>query len=136
MALAGLSVFAGACNTPTSPTNSPAFTQTDLRAGSGTEAVNGSVVTVEYSGWFYDQSQPDAKGVQFDTTTGRGPFTFTIGAGQVIAGWEQGVVGMHVGGLRRLIVPPSLAYGSSRVGLIPPNATLVFEIELTDVASE
>jgi len=131
-ALAGLWAAAG-CNTPTSPTSSTPFTQTDLRVGIGTEAVTGSVVTVEYTGWFYDASKPDAKGVQFDTTTGREPFTFTVGAGQVIAGWEQGVVGMRVGGQRRLIVPPSLAYGSNRIGLIPPNATLVFDVELTGV---
>ena len=136
VALAGLWAVAAGCSTPTSPTNSVPFTQTDLRVGVGTEAVNGSVVTVEYTGWFYDASRPDAKGVQFDTTTGREPFTFTVGAGQVIAGWEQGMIGMRVGGLRRLIVPPSLAYGPNRIGLIPPNTTLLFEVELVDVAVE
>jgi FKBP-type peptidyl-prolyl cis-trans isomerase len=71
--------------------------------------------------------------VQFDSSVGQTPFTFTLGAGQVIAGWEQGVQGMKVGGVRRLVVPPSLAYGQSRYGPIPPNATLVFEIELLEV---
>lgn len=136
VALAGLSAVAAGCSTPTSPTSSAAFTQTDLRVGLGAEAVNGSVVTVEYTGWFYDASQPDAKGVQFDTSRYREPFTFTVGAGQVIAGWERGILGMHVGGLRRLIVPPSLGYGYNRVGLIPPNTTLVFDVELTGVAVE
>jgi len=136
VALAGLSAVAAGCSTPTSPTSSMPFTQTDLRVGVGTEAVNGSIVTVEYTGWFYDASKPDSKGVQFDTTFGREPFTFIIGAGQVIAGWEQGIPGMRVGGMRRLIVPPSLAYGYRRVGLIPPNATLVFDVELTGVAVE
>ncbi len=136
VALAGLSALIAGCNTPTSPTSSPGYLQTDLRVGVGAEAVNGSVVTVEYTGWFYDASQPDAKGVQFDTTTGRESFTFTVGAGQVIAGWERGVLGMRVGGMRRLIVPPSLAYGYNRIGLIPPTTTLVFDVELTGIAVE
>jgi FKBP-type peptidyl-prolyl cis-trans isomerase FkpA len=133
VSLVVVSALVAGCNSPTSPTSSPSFTQTDLRQGTGTEAATGSVVTVEYTGWFYDTSQPDQKGVQFDTSTGRGPFSFTVGAGQVIAGWEQGIVGMRVGGVRRLIVPPSLAYGSRRVGLIPPNATLLFDVELLAV---
>ena len=70
---------------------------------------------------------------QFDTNTGAGPFTFTLGTGSVIAGWDQGLVGMKVGGLRQLIIPPSLAYGAVRYGSIPQNSVLVFEIELTDV---
>jgi len=134
VALVGLAAVAAGCDTPTSPTSSPGYSQTDLRAGVGAEAVNGSLVTVEYTGWFYDVSQTDAKGLQFDTSANREPFVYTVGAGQVIAGWEKGIPGMRVGGMRRLIVPPSLAYGFTRVGLIPPNTTLVFEVELVDVA--
>ena len=129
-----LSAVVVGCNSPTSPTASPGFIQTDLRMGTGAEAVAGSVVTVEYTGWFYDASKPDQKGVQFDTSTGREALTFTVGAGQVIAGWDRGITGMRVGGMRRLVIPPSLAYGGTRVGLIPPNTTLLFDVELLGVA--
>lgn len=125
--------LAGCDPSPTSPVGSAPFSQTDLRVGSGAEAVSGSTLTVQYSGWFFDASKSDSKGVQFDSSTGREPFVFTLGAGQVIAGWDQGLVGMRVGGLRRLIIPPSLAYGDTRRGSIPPNATLLFEVELTAV---
>ena len=118
---------------PTSPSGPPAFTQTDVRAGTGDEAVTGRVVTVNYTGWLYDPSRPEDKGAQFDTSVGREPFTFTLGIGQVIEGWDRGLPGMRAGGLRRLVVPPSLAYGQFRNGPIPPNASLVFEIELVSV---
>ena len=88
---------------------------------------------VNYTGWYYGESRPDKKGPVFDTNLGGEPFTFTLGVGEVIPGWDQGTFGMKVGGLRRLVVPPSLAYGAFRNGPIPPNATLVFEIELLDV---
>lgn len=123
---------AGCSNTPVSPSSAP-FSQTDLRVGSGTAAVTGSTVTVQYTGWFYDASKADKRGVQFDTSTGQPALTFTLGAGSVVQGWEQGLVGMSVGGLRRLVIPPSMAYGSSRYATIPPNTTLVFDIELLDV---
>jgi len=123
---------AGCSNTPVSPSSAP-FSQTDLRVGSGTAAVTGSTVTVQYTGWFYDASKADKRGVQFDTSIGRTALTFTLGAGSVVQGWEQGLVGMSVGGLRRLVIPPSMAYGSSRYATIPPNTTLVFDIELLDV---
>ena len=132
-ALILLVVVAGCDSSLTGPSSTPPFSQTDLRAGSGAEAASGNVLTVEYTGWLYDTSQTDSKGLQFDSSTGRGPFVFTLGAGQVIAGWDQGLVGLTVGGLRRLVIPPSFAYGGSRSGPIPPNATLVFEIELTTV---
>jgi FKBP-type peptidyl-prolyl cis-trans isomerase len=110
------------------------FSQTDLRAGTGTTATTGRRVTVNYTGWLYDPNQPEQKGRQFDTSIGRTPFAFTLGAGQVIRGWDQGVVGMRVGGLRRLVIPPELGYGSSGSGsTIPPNATLVFDVEMLDV---
>ena len=123
---------AGCNESPTSPNNAP-FSQTDLRVGTGADAVNGRVLTVNYTGWLYDASQPDQRGVQFDSSIGRTPFTFTLGIGGVIEGWERGLQGMKVGGLRRLVIPPSLGYGDVRSGQIPPNATLLFEVELLDV---
>jgi FKBP-type peptidyl-prolyl cis-trans isomerase FkpA len=125
--------IAGCDLSPVGPSASAPFTQTDLRVGSGEEAVPGKTLTVQYTGWFFDTSRTDSKGLIFDSSVGREPFVFTLGAGQVISGWDQGLVGMRVGGLRRLIVPPSLAYGESRTGPIPPNATLLFDVELTAV---
>lgn len=126
---------AAACgdDSPTSPSAPPAFTQSDLRVGTGDEAVTGRVVTVNYTGWLYDPSRPEEKGAQFDTSIGREPFSFTLGIGEVIAGWDRGVPGMRVGGTRRLVIPPSLGYGQFRNRQIPPNASLVFEIELLAV---
>jgi FKBP-type peptidyl-prolyl cis-trans isomerase FkpA len=89
-------------------------------------------LNVNYTGWLYNPSGTDGKGSQFDSSIGRAPFPFTLGAGQVISGWDRGVAGMRVGGQRRLVLPPELAYGSSGNGPIPPNATLVFDIELLD----
>jgi FKBP-type peptidyl-prolyl cis-trans isomerase FkpA len=90
---------------------------------------------VNYTGWLYETTAADNKGRQFDTSAGRGPLAFALGTGAVIRGWDQGVVGMRVGGQRRLVIPPSLAYGAQGAGngLIPPNATLLFDIELVDV---
>jgi FKBP-type peptidyl-prolyl cis-trans isomerase FkpA len=121
---------AGCTDNPTSPSVSAPFNQTDLRAGIGTEAAVGGLLTVNYTGWLYDLTKTDQKGLIFDTSLGKTPFTFTLGAGQVIRGWEVGVPGMRVGGVRRLVIPPSMAYGDQRAGAIPPNTTLVFEIEL------
>jgi FKBP-type peptidyl-prolyl cis-trans isomerase FkpA len=118
---------------PTTPSNNAAYSQTDLRLGTGTLAESGHLMTVNYTGWFYSSAATDHKGPEFDSSTGRAPFTFTLGGGEVITGWEQGVTGMRVGGIRRLVVPPSLGYGSVRFGPIPPNATLLFEIELVEV---
>lgn len=125
----------GSQSSPTSPSTPAApYSQTDLRVGSGAEATAGRRVTVNYTGWLYDPAMPEQKGRQFDTSVGRQPFTFTLGAGQVIRGWDRGVAGMKVGGQRRLVIPPDLAYGSAGSGgTIPPNATLVFDIELLDV---
>jgi FKBP-type peptidyl-prolyl cis-trans isomerase len=108
----------------------------DVRVGTGTEATSGSTVAVNYSGWLYDETKADGKGLLFDTSTGRGTLSFTLGAGQVITGWDVGVVGMKVGGLRRLVIPPSLGYGGVRNALIPPFATLLFEVELVSVGDE
>lgn len=125
---------AQACSdSPTGPsTSAGVYTQTDFILGRGAEAVTGSTVTVNYAGWLYDTSKQDGKGEQFDALAG---FTFTIGSNQVIKGWDQGVPGMRVGGQRRLIVPPELAYGEQGSGAkIGKNATLVFDIALTGVA--
>lgn len=133
--IAGLLVVvaAPACGSsnPTSPTSSAPFSQTDLVVGTGTPAAAGNRATVAYTGWLYDSNRADGKGTQFDSGTS---FTFTLGAGSVIRGWDQGVAGMRVGGQRRLVIPPELAYGSSSPGSgIPPNATLVFDITLLNV---
>jgi FKBP-type peptidyl-prolyl cis-trans isomerase FkpA len=128
--------FAAACgDTPTTPGGVTTLTQTDLTVGAGAAAASGNSITVNYTGWLYDPARPDNKGLQFDssTSTGREPFTFTLGAGQVIPGWDQGILNMRVGGERRLLVPPSLAYGTSRNGPIPANSTLVFDVQLVSI---
>jgi FKBP-type peptidyl-prolyl cis-trans isomerase len=109
--------------------------KTDSRVGTGAEAVAGRTVTVHYTGWLYDNSRPDKKGTQFDSSRGSGdPFSFRLGAGQVIRGWDEGVAGMKVGGQRTLTIPAELGYGAQGAGgVIPPNATLVFDVELLDV---
>ena len=108
---------------------------TDLKEGTGDTAVAGRPVSVHYTGWLYSESAPENKGTKFDSSLDRGqPFQFALGAGQVIPGWDQGVAGMKVGGSRRLIIPPSLGYGSRGAGgVIPPNATLVFDVQLLGV---
>ena len=109
--------------------------QTDLTVGSGRVAANGNRVTAHYTLWLYSPTAPENKGSQIQTSVGGSPFTFTLGASQVIKGWDQGIVGMAVGGKRRLILPPSLAYGSQgSPPSIPANATLVFDIELVAVS--
>ena len=107
----------------------------DTVTGDGAPAAVGDTVRVHYTGWLYDQNAPDRRGVQFDSSVERGqPFDFQLGAGQVIRGWDEGVKGMKVGGKRKLVIPPDMGYGEKGAGgLIPPNATLVFEVELIDV---
>jgi FKBP-type peptidyl-prolyl cis-trans isomerase len=104
-------------------------------AGTGDLAEHGRLVVVHYTGWLYDEQAPDHKGRQFDSSRDRGePFSFPLGAGRVIAGWDQGVAGMRVGGRRTLVIPPELGYGARGAGgVIPPNATLVFDVELLAV---
>ena len=120
-------------DTPSSPSGSnqprAEFTQTDLRVGTGATAANGRTLAVNYTGWLFDPSRPEQKGAQFES----GSFSFVLGAGRAIRGWDQGVLGMQVGGLRRLTIPPELAYGSTGSGPIPPNASLVFDVELVNV---
>jgi FKBP-type peptidyl-prolyl cis-trans isomerase len=100
----------------------------DLAVGSGAEAKPGMMVSVHYTGWL-------TNGTKFDSSVDRGqPFEFTLGAGQVIRGWDQGVAGMKIGGKRKLTIPPDLGYGARGAGnVIPPNATLVFDVELLGV---
>jgi FKBP-type peptidyl-prolyl cis-trans isomerase len=129
-------VLSAACGpTPTAPSQFAAYSQTDLRVGAGDEAVSGRTIGVRYTLWLYDSSKPQNKGLQIESSAGGDPFSFQLGASQVIQGWERGVPGMRVGGLRRLVVPPGLAYGDTRSGIIPPNATLVFDIELVNVTA-
>jgi FKBP-type peptidyl-prolyl cis-trans isomerase FkpA len=111
------------------PPSAP-YSATDLREGTGATATAGRTVTVSYTGWLYDPAKPESKGTQFDTSAS---FSFQLGVGRVIAGWDQGVVGMKVGGQRRLTIPPNLGYGQQMVGTIPPNSTLVFDIMLLNV---
>jgi FKBP-type peptidyl-prolyl cis-trans isomerase len=120
---------------PKAPPAKPAYTRTDLKAGTGSEAQKGKTISVHYTGWLYDPARPGMKGRMFDSSRERGPFTFLLGGGQVIPGWDQGFDGMKVGGQRRLIIPPSLGYGVDGAGggIIPPNATLLFEMELLEV---
>jgi len=108
---------------------------TDTKLGSGPEATAGMQVSVHYTGWLYDGAAADHHGAKFDSSRDRNdPFAFRLGARQVIAGWDQGVAGMKVGGSRTLVIPPALAYGQRGAGgVIPPNATLVFDVELLDV---
>jgi FKBP-type peptidyl-prolyl cis-trans isomerase FkpA len=107
----------------------------DVKQGAGAEAVSGKPVLVHYTGWLYDPSKPDQKGNKFDSSRDRGtPFGFTIGAGRVIKGWDEGVAGMKVGGQRTLIIPPAMGYGERGAGaVIPPNSTLIFDVELLEV---
>jgi len=100
----------------------------DVTVGTGATAAPGEVLSVNYTGKLSD-------GTVFDTSVGRAPFKFTLGAGQVIPGWDQGLVGMKVGGKRILIIPPDMAYGAQGAGPIPPNATLTFEVDLLGVST-
>jgi FKBP-type peptidyl-prolyl cis-trans isomerase FkpA len=104
----------------------------EIVQGSGATATAGQMVSVHYTGWLHDPAAPEQKGRKFDSSRDRGePFSFPLGAGHVIQGWDQGVAGMQVGGQRRLTIPPELGYGARGAGgVIPPNATLVFDVEL------
>jgi FKBP-type peptidyl-prolyl cis-trans isomerase len=129
---AGLLVLAAGCDngssSPTAPDQSSvAYSQIDLTVGTGTEAATGTTATVQYIGWLYSENGTDHKGAQFDS--GQLP-PFVVGAGTLIKGFEMAVTGMKVGGVRRAIIPPALAFGSSGTTTIPPNAALVFEIAL------
>jgi FKBP-type peptidyl-prolyl cis-trans isomerase FkpA len=135
IALAALAAGGAACTSPTSPTVRVPFAIEDLRAGTGAAAEAGQTLMVNYTGWLYDDTKSDKKGAQFDASATGQPFVFKLGYAQVIQGWDQGLLGMKVGGLRKLVVPSAMAYGRAGVGsTIPPNATLVFEVELISLA--
>ena len=130
-------VCAAACEDSNSNPNDPSqvnieFTTTDLTVGTGNQAAAGNTVTVHYTGWLYNSSNVESKGTQFDSSAGAAPIQVTIGQRRVITGFEQALVGMRVGGKRRAYIPSGLAYGpsGSANGAIPPNAALVFEIEM------
>ena len=127
-------------NTPVQGNSKLDATSTDLqkidvKQGTGQEATAGKAVVVHYTGWLYDTSRPDSHGAKFDSSRDRGvPFGFVLGAGRVIKGWDEGVAGMKVGGQRTLVIPARLAYGERGAGgVIPPNATLIFDVELVEV---
>jgi FKBP-type peptidyl-prolyl cis-trans isomerase FkpA len=117
------------------PTTESGLAYEDLVVGDGEEARSGQRVRVHYTGWLHDESAPQQRGRKFDSSKDRGsPFAFALGAGQVIRGWDEGVQGMRVGGTRVLTIPAELGYGARGAGgLIPPNATLVFEVDLLGV---
>ncbi|HRJ51362.1 MAG TPA: FKBP-type peptidyl-prolyl cis-trans isomerase [Candidatus Thiothrix moscowensis] len=108
---------------------------TDVKVGEGTEATAGKMVSVHYTGWLYDENAPDKHGAKFDSSRDRGqPFQFPLAGGRVIKGWDEGVQGMKIGGQRTLVIPPEMGYGARGAGgVIPPNATLVFDVELLGV---
>ena len=126
-----LALFAvAACGGDGTPTGATQLEVVDLTIGTGATAVNGDTVTVHYVGTL-------TNGTKFDSSYDRGqPYTFRLGAGQVIAGFDQGVVGMKVGGKRKLTIPPSLGYGISPQGSIPGNSTLIFEVDLVSIAGK
>lgn len=147
VALSG-SVFMAACSdktatTGTTGTSSPQATdikmvdlvKTDVKVGDGAEATAGKMVSVHYTGWLYDEAAADKHGKKFDSSRDRGqPFQFPLAGGQVIKGWDEGVQGMKIGGQRTLVIPPEMGYGARGAGgVIPPNATLVFDVELLGV---
>ena len=125
-----------ACSKPELPamekTQVAELIKTDTKLGTGAEAIAGHDISVHYTGWLYDEAAPEHKGKKFDSSRDRGqPFEFGLGGGQVIKGWDQGFAGMKVGGQRTLIIPPNMGYGARGAGgVIPPNATLVFDVEL------
>jgi FKBP-type peptidyl-prolyl cis-trans isomerase FkpA len=112
------------------------LTVTDLKLGTGAEAKPGMTVQVNYTGWLYDQHAADKRGKKFDSSLDHGqPFSFTLGQGMVIKGWDEGVAGMRVGGKRVLVIPAELGYGARGAGgVIPPGASLVFEVDLLGVS--
>lgn len=130
---AGTAVAAPAAPGKTAAPAAPQVQKIDTVAGKGAQAVAGKTVTVHYSGWLHAPKAPKGRGPAFDSSVGREPFSFPLGAGAVIPGWDQGVAGMKVGGKRTLIIPAALGYGPRGAGPIPPNANLNFDVELLEV---
>ena len=112
-----------------------ALQMTELTPGTGATIQAGQTALVHYTGWLFDAGAPENKGKKFDSSVDRNePFEFPVGSGMVIKGWDQGVVGMQVGGKRRLVIPPEMGYGARGAGgVIPPGATLVFDVELVEI---
>ena len=133
--LVGLMAACGAKPTPAPVGGVSSMQSVEIKAGTGEALTAGKIAVVQYTGWLYEASAKDNKGKQFDSSrTGGQPFRFAVGTGQVIKGWDQGVLDLKVGGSRRLIIPPELAYGDSGAGgVIPPGATLVFDIDLVAI---
>jgi len=137
LALMTLAAACGGSDSPTSPsgslppTGTAPYSQTDLRVGTGSEVLAGQTVTVSYTGWLYSDTAAENKGTVFNGPSQRAQFSLA----SVIAGWQRGIPGMKIGGIRRLVIPPELAYGSSTPDAtrIPPNATLLFEVELISI---
>lgn len=143
-AMLALTTFAQAADPATATQEKPAMTlpksvnqlvKIDQKVGAGAEALPLNQVTVHYTGWLYDPNKPEGHGNKFDSSVDRKePFEFIIGGGQVIRGWDEGVFGMKVGGKRTLIIPAHMGYGARGAGgAIPPNATLIFDVELLQV---
>jgi peptidylprolyl isomerase len=132
MLLAGLLALPQVASAQDTITTASGLSYIDTELGTGAAAKAGQKAVVHYTGWLY---QNGAKGNKFDSSVDRGqPFTFPLGGGRVIRGWDEGVAGMRPGGKRTLIIPPNLGYGAAGAGgVIPPNATLLFEVELIQV---
>jgi FKBP-type peptidyl-prolyl cis-trans isomerase FkpA len=130
VAMLSLTACGGGSSSSNVAVSSPAALSTiDSVVGTGTQAVNGKNVTVTYTGWLYSDTAAEHKGAQFDS----GSFSFLLGAGQVVPGFDQGVVNMKVGGKRTILIPSNLGYGALGKGSIPPNSGLVFDVQLTAV---
>ena len=132
------SIAARRPDTPTQETKVTDTTElviTDVKKGTGPAIAAGQTAVVHYTGWLYEASAPEKKGKEFDSSRNAGhPFSFVLGTGNVIKGWDQGVLGMKVGGRRRLTIPPDLGYGDTGAGdVIPPGATLVFDVDLVAI---
>jgi FKBP-type peptidyl-prolyl cis-trans isomerase FkpA len=138
LALASTTALAQAgAPAPAAPAEVKELITKDIKVGQGRTAEKEHAVLVHYTGWLYDPKAPDMKGAKFDSSEGRAaPFGFLIGRGRVIKGWDEGVPGMKEGGKRQLIIPPSMGYGEKGAGnVIPPNATLLFEVELIKIVN-
>jgi FKBP-type peptidyl-prolyl cis-trans isomerase FkpA len=131
--LAGSAAVAAPAAAAASAAQAQQLQKIDTVVGKGKEAVSGKTVVVHYTGWLYAPKAPKSRGQQFDSSVGGEPFTFPLGMGSVIKGWDQGVAGMKVGGKRTLVIPSELGYGARGAGPIPPGATLLFDVELLDV---
>ena len=132
--LSALATSVGCANQGEPPAMISSLQTQDVAPGNGAEARKGQTVRVHYTGWLYDPAKADKRGTKFDSSKDRNePFEFRLGAQEVIQGWDDGVAGMKVGGTRLLTIPPAMGYGASGAGdVIPPNATLLFEVELLD----